>query len=602
MDGLGPAAILASAQPGAPVWVACANSREILEWQPEPGTVAARIALPGAPSGMAWSTSSPGSFWVTCAGAESQVCLVRVGTRSVEFTLPAGHTALAPVERPDGRELYICNRYRNEVAVYDVPGRREVARIAVPREPVAAAITPDGRLLFVANHLHAGRADEGIVAAEVSVIDTAERRVRKSIPLPHGSGLLLGVAVSPDGRHVAVTHNLGRPNLPATQVDRGWINTAALSLIDAREARLINTVLLDSVDLGAANPWGVAWTRDGRSLLVTHAGTHELSVIDAPELLARLAALPTELAPGQTRDIARSSHVASDVPSDLAFLVGIRDRIPLPGRGPRDLAVATTASGAPRIWVANHFSDSLDRVDLEGKPIRPGAHRLGPERAMSLVRRGEFYFNDATLCFQHWQNCASCHSFDARVDGLNWDQLNDGIGNPKNNKSLLWSHRTPPAMSEGVRETAEEAVRGGIRHALFTVQPPEVAEAIDAYLKALEPMPSPYRVNGQLTESARHGERIFNDAVVGCADCHPPGLFTSLKRHDVGTQGRFDRSSRFDTPTLVELWRTGPYLHDGSALTIREVLTTRNNHDDHGKTSHLNPAQIDDLVAYVLSQ
>ena len=56
-----------------------------------------------------------------------------------------------------------------------------------------------------------------------------------------------------------------------------------------------------------------------------------------------------------------------------------------------------------------------------------------------------------------------------------------------------------------------------------------------------------------------------------------------------------------DTPTLIEIWRTAPYLHDGSAGTLGDVLTTANPHDRHGKTSHLRSAQIDDLVAYLLS-
>ncbi|MCX6626005.1 MAG: hypothetical protein NTW28_00045, partial [Candidatus Solibacter sp.] len=69
-----------------------------------------------------------------------------------------------------------------------------------------------------------------------------------------------------------------------------------------------------------------------------------------------------------------------------------------------------------------------------------------------------------------------------------------------------------------------------------------------------------------------------------------------------GTRGRFDKpTDRFETPTLVEIWRTAPYLHDGSVATMRDVLTTANLQDKHGKTSHLTPQQIDDLAAYLLS-
>jgi hypothetical protein len=42
-------------------------------------------------------------------------------------------------------------------------------------------------------------------------------------------------------------------------------------------------------------------------------------------------------------------------------------------------------------------------------------------------------------------------------------------------------------------------------------------------------------------------------------------------------------------------------MHDGSAATLRDVLTSANKGDEHGKTSHLSPAQIDQLVEYLLS-
>jgi cytochrome c peroxidase len=75
-----------------------------------------------------------------------------------------------------------------------------------------------------------------------------------------------------------------------------------------------------------------------------------------------------------------------------------------------------------------------------------------------------------------------------------------------------------------------------------------------------------------------------------------------LKPYEVGTRGAFDKpGDLFDTPTLIEAWRTAPYLHDGSAATIRDVLTTHNAKDQHGTTSKLTQEQMDDLCEYVLS-
>ena len=35
----------------------------------------------------------------------------------------------------------------------------------------------------------------------------------------------------------------------------------------------------------------------------------------------------------------------------------------------------------------------------------------------------------------------------------------------------------------------------------------------------------------------------------------------------------------------MELWRTAPYLHDGSAGTVKDVVTVKNKADKHGRTT-----------------
>jgi YVTN family beta-propeller protein len=607
---LSPAA-LAATPDGTRLFIACATANEVAVFDVASGTITRHIPVPHTPSGLALS-SDGARLYVTCAAPQSSVRVLDSDSGKTLATLPAGHTATAPVLSLDGKTLFVCNRFNNDVSLFDLETGKEQCRIPVQREPVAAAISRDGRFLLVANHLHTGPADAELVAAVVSVIDTAARKVIKELSLPDGSGLLNDLRVSPDGKYAVVSHILPHFRLPATQLDRGWMNSNAATIIDLARMEIVNTVLLDNIDRGAADPWGIAWSADSATLLITHAGTHEISVIDFAATLARLAKVPATLDASKPADPISASRVQADVPNDLAFLVGMRQRIRLPQNdlGPRAVVLL-----GRKAYIANYFSDSLSLVDLDSPQPRPqsipllhqpagaGAGGLtSPLDRMPLARKGEFYFHDAGICFQGWQSCSSCHPGQARVDGLNWDLLNDGVGNPKNTKSLLLAHETPPAMSMGVRETAETAVRAGIQHILFTVQPEEVAVAIDKYLKSLKPVPSPLLVNGRLSESARRGEKLFKDRQVGCAACHPPGLFTDLKTYDVGTRARFDQpTDRFDTPTLVEGWRTAPYLHDGSAATMRDVLTTSNPHDKHGKTSRLTPQQIDDLAAYLLS-
>jgi DNA-binding beta-propeller fold protein YncE len=594
-EELSPVALAASPD-GQILYIACATANRVAIFDTVQRQITRSFPAPAAPSGLALSPDGA-RLVVTCAGPTSRVCVFDTASGRVLTDLTAGHTALSPVLSRDARTLFVCNRFNDAVSIFDLAQNREVARVPVAREPVSAVLTLDGRVLLVANHLPAGRVDVTNVTAVISVVDVAERRVTRELRLPNGSIALRQLCVSPDGRHACVPHTLARFHLPVTQVERGWVNTSALTVLDLPAMKVLNTILLDEVDRGAANPWAAAWSADGRRLCITHAGTHELSVIDFPALLKKLAALPARPPPPSASDTYLASRSAADVPNDLSFLAGLRTRVKLGGNGPR----AVVISGS-RAYVAGYFSDSLEVVNLPAGQLTSRPLRLNPGRRLTTLRRGEMYFNDATLCFQGWQSCASCHDDDARVDALNWDLLNDGIGNPKNTKSLLLSYQTPPVMSLAVRANARIAVRSGIDNSLVTKLPEEVPAALDQWLESLQPAPSPWLVEGHMSEAAQRGEKLFRRRDTACATCHEPGLFTDLRSYNVSTEGPFDHGDKeFDTPTLVELWRTAPYLHDGSAATLREVLTTRNPKDEHGKTSHLSPGEIDDLVQYLLS-
>jgi YVTN family beta-propeller protein len=284
---LSPSALAASSD-GKVIYVACATANRVLCFDTARRKVVGSIAMPGSPSGLALTTDGSRLF-VTCAASESKVCVVDVAMRKIIGSIPAGHTALAPVISPDGKTLFVCNQFNNDVSVIDLAAKREVRRIAVQREPVAADITKDGKYLLVANQLPTGRADVEDVAAVVSVIDVAAGKMVKEMRLPSGSEILKDIRVSPDGKHAAVTHIFAGFNRATTQVQLGWMNANALTIIDLAAMEVRYTLLLDEPTRGAANPWGLAWSADGKTLAVAHAGTHEVSLINFPVLLGRAA-------------------------------------------------------------------------------------------------------------------------------------------------------------------------------------------------------------------------------------------------------------------------------------------------------------------------
>ncbi len=596
---LGPLQVIAS-RDGTTLFVLNVDANQISVVQTADGKVSRTIPVPPRPTGMAISPDGARLF-VTCISPEGTVCVVDLASGNSAAKLAVGHGAEAPVVSPDGKRLYVCNRFNDNVSVIDLSANKEIARVPTVREPNAAAVSPDGKLLVVANLVPFDRCDSYDVAAVVTLIGTADNKPT-NLRLLNGSGSLRGVCVSPDGKYAYVAHILSRYQMPTTQLERGWMNTNAMSIIDLAAKKLYNTVLLDDVDLGAANPWGIATTADGTKICVAHAGTQELSVIDAPGLMDKLSKIPVD--EETARKAGRydpsgnySSPTAADVPNDLAFLVDLRERIKLEGNGSRGVAVVGN-----KAYVTMYFTDNLSVVDLAEKSRyrKVSSIALGPPPQMTVQRRGEMFFHDADLCFQHWQSCSSCHP-DARIDALNWDLMNDGMGNPKNSKNMLLAHQTPPSMASGVRGGGEAAVRAGITHIQFAVRPEEDAVAIDEYLKALEPVPSPHLANGKLSEAAERGKKLFFDEKIGCSKCHPEPLYTDLKMHDVGSRGQYDRRDDFDTSTLIECWRTAPYMHDGHWLTIKELIVEGKHGAKGGDISGLTEQQIDDIVEFVLS-
>lgn len=576
---------LAPSPDGSRLFIAMENPPSVEVVDANAGTIAAKWPLPAAPRSLAISPDGS-RLYIPAGIAPGAVLTVNSSDGAVLDSQPAGHSPCSATVSSDGGTVFICNQFGNRVEIFKPAEKRFVGNFPAIREPVASVLRPDGKALFVANLLPSGAANTGDVAAELSVIDTTSGQAAP-VRLPNGSTDARALTASTDGRFVYVVHTFARYALPTTQLDRGWMNTSAVSVIDAAQPRVIATVLLDDIDLGAANPAAVVCSRDGKILAVAHAGTHEVSLIDRAALHDRI----DRATRGEA--VTEVSHSAKDIPNDLSFLHGIRRRIKLSGNGPRTLVA--TADG---FAAACYFSNTLHL--LKTGPDLTATVRdvvLGPNEE-SQARKGERMFFDATRCFQQWQSCATCHP-GVRTDALNWDLLNDGVGNPKQTKTMLFTLQTPPAMISGIRPNGETAIRTGMRYIMFVTHPEEDALAIEAFFKSMQPVPSPALVDGKLSPAALRGKEVFG--LAGCSDCHSGSLLTDGRLHDVGTGAGRETGKEWDTPTLREIWRTAPYLHDGRAPTLDDLVGSANPDDKHGDTSTLSADQRRDLVEYIRS-
>lgn len=494
-----------------------------------------------------------------------------------------------------------------ELGIVDTETGVQTSAIPVWYQPDFVAVSPDGGKALVSN-LTPKSSGNG---AKVSLVDLSAKKVSIDFELPFGSTNVRQVSFSPDGKWGYVVHTYGKVMLPTTQVERGWINTNVFSILDIEAGKVYATLPFDFVIRGASDPWGIAISPDGSRLYATLAGVGELAVVKLDKLHEYLSGKST---PANLRKSDANAEIASNVwekiykdPSQRTILAdqfaalyaaGLLERFPLNVTGPRGLTISPDGKS---VIIGGYFSSELALFDLTKSKV---IHQLdlGEESDPSPERMGEMVFHDGSSSFQGWLSCVSCHPA-GRADGLNWDLLNDGIGSPKNAKSLLLSHATPPSMSTGIRANYEVAVTKGFHLTKFNYADQKTEDAVKAFLSSMKPDPSPYLAeNGELTEKAKRGKVIFESSEAGCAKCHSGPYLTDQKLHNVGTKGKYDKHENFDTPTLIEAWRTAPYLHDGSASAIEELFFPeyRKTHK-LGKTKHLSRIDLEALLEYVKS-
>jgi DNA-binding beta-propeller fold protein YncE len=314
------------------------------------------------------------------------------------------------------------------------------------------------------------------------------------------------------------------------------------------------------------------------------------------------------------------------------------------GGAPQGLALSPDG----RLLFVHGFTSRTVRVydvrDLS-RPAAPLADvaTVAAEALAADVALGQRIFyasRDPRMSRTSYLSCASCHQ-DGEGDNLVWDftQRGEGLRNtiPLRGRGgalhgpMHWSANFDEVQDfehdirgpqGGAGFLADDVFHGGGRDAPLGAPKAGLSPELDALaayvgsLRAFGPSPTRRPADPAWVASWTRGRDLFRGAAAGCATCHagprmtdsafgPDGRTPLL--HDVGTlsPGSGMRLGGplpgIDTPTLLDLWRTAPYLHDGSAATLRDVLVARNRGDRHGRTSALTTAQLNDLETFLLA-
>ncbi len=439
-------------------------------------------------------------------------------------------------------QVFLALSGSDEIAVLDWKRRQIVQHWPAPREPRHLALSPDGRFLAAASSR----------SAQVRLWDTISGKLVWTRKCEDAFNLR-SLAFTPDGKALILAHVVKR-SFPVSRenIDKGWVTDSRLTRLplDARAVPPLEQVALDKHGQAVGDPHGVAFDPSGRYLAVTAGGTHEMLVFEA-------AALPWT--GGDPGDFLNDSLAQND---------GKLRRLPLEGR---PLALAFLPDSQQAV-VANYLRDELQIVDVRAGIIVRTIRLGGPEHP-ALARQGEALFYDARRSHNQWFSCHTCH-VDGHTCGLAFDTLNDdSYGNPKLTPSLQGVARTAPWTWHGWQKDLGAAVEKSYTETMFGPKPSaEEVRAVVAFLGTLEHPPNPHRTaDNELSAAAKRGRALFTGAAQ-CSRCHAPPEYTSPNTYDVKLEDDGSPYRRWNPPSLRGLWQRGPYLHDGRAATLDELL------------------------------
>jgi YVTN family beta-propeller protein len=279
------------------------------------------------------------------------------------------------------------------------------------------------------------------------------------------------------------------------------------------------------------------------------------------------------------------------------------------GAGPNGIALTRDGRKA---YVYNAFdhtvttlvgdgSSSSLNIREEGPRMKVAEDVLSPEAAMG--RKLFFSAIDSRMTANNvGAACATCHP-GGRDDGHVWG-FPDG---PRQTPTLAgrmitrtgpfhWSGEFP-SLRDFLDVTVRQRMGGGVVDA-------QMAGQLAAFMDVMPSPDNPYK-HEEPTAAQSRGAQAFLKAE--CNECHAGEALTNNKQANVGTfvvsgsnpDNDFVRTRGLNTPSLLGLARSAPYLHDGSAMTLKERILQTRKSDTHGKTSRLSDAEIDDLVEFL---
>ena len=552
-------------------------------------------------------------------------------TLRVIDTVTTGTEPYGIVAREDGSRFYVAASTEGIVQEFDSETLDLLRSFSVANEPRWLALHPNDGSLYVGSlfggaishvdlddgevTVHQPPAVTGMDPNDGSLVTLTPRVTGDpavhpngrylAVPVLHvdntskGPDLSTGVTIPGQGYYVQDNGSRFRPGIAAIPLDGDGNlvpeegETVDLTVFDA-----------DFTQVGSY-PSAVVFADDGGTMLVPIEASDVVVAIAAEEIggistTAGLSATPVPAGVGgltqRTNVVVRTGAgpKAVSVTGDSAVYVQnwLDDRVaPLPLD-----SVATKLNSADAGAGRSFGTGTLSVID--GSQLWTDEGSLVSDEAVpnAVVQQGRALFYSATdstmVIAGAGVSCSTCHT-EGRNDGLTWP-FSDPFG-PRQTPSLAgtFGETRPVTWDSGVPTVAEEAqITSSGRMGGYGPSTSE-AQAIEAFVNSVGLPDTP--MTGSDDPAVERGAAIFERDEVGCADCHDPE-----NQYSDGEVHEMYGLASVRTRSLDGIGSTAPYLHDGSAATMGELLE-RLKDGSMGDTSSLSAAELADLEAFLLS-
>lgn len=624
------------------------HRQSVFTVNPWDGTVSRADARSGALQGEIELGAEPTrmirlgeELWVTLRASREVVVLDISGDGAPVETarLKVGAEPYGVAATSDGSLVYVAVSQQDQVVEFDAAARKELRRWDVMDDPRWLAMHPCDCALFVASAYDAplGRID--LENGEVTRIEPPRTELPQTdgedpvVLTPRNTG---DIAISPIGDAIVwpVLYVDNRspgeqPEVSAADITpptnpyyTGATTQIGLQLsISKFNPSLVGLPLetgsgepVDGEDSIAVFVGGFANGLPQRSYLTGAVFDRNGTTVYAPmESANAVAAVDLRPARGQRMDPSLDADAATAFFSDTAatalapsvgnFYERSQGFAKLTGN---PYAVALDAAG--RVFVhqrGGRIASQLHRGRIQAylDRLNDGVFEVADFDPISSVpvarRRTTPAFEDGRAMFLAADDprmvaigagvsCSTCH-FEGRNDGLTWSFDHD----PRQTPSIAGNvgETAPVTWTQEVETVAREAQITALGRMGGIGLSNEEAQKLEGFVDTLR------RVDverlGARDAVVERGEALFFDETVGCAECHAGPRGTDRAKHRV-----LDLAMEVDTPTLTGIDATAPYLHDGTAPTLRAVLE-RVRDGSMGDTSGLSNEDMEALVAYL---